>query len=235
MAGIERLKANGVPFHVITVLTRESLFFPDEMIDFYRRSGIRRIAFNIEEIEGVHRSSSLSDARVDALFRRFFERILEASKQFEEIEWVRELADATGRIDHARSGQVRNTQTVPFVIVSVAHDGSFSTFSPELLGMTDPRFGDFVLGNFHTDDFDTAIASAKFSQLNAEIQAGVRNCRRTCAYFPLCGGGAPANKLYEAGDFTATETLYCRLNVKVLSDLVLDTLDEAAKEQRAAS
>ena len=101
--------------------------------------------------------------------------------------------------------------------------------------MTDPRFGDFALGNFYTDDVDTALASTKFSELNGEIEAGVRNCRRTCAYFSLCGGGAPANKLYEKGDFTATETLYCRLNVKVLSDLVLDTLDEDTGTRRAAN
>ena len=235
MAGIERLKSHDVPFHVITVLTRESLFFPDEMIDFYHRSGIRRIAFNIEEIEGMHRSSSLSDARIDTLFRQFFERLLEATKLFEDIEWVRELADTAGRIDFARNAQVMNTQTTPFAIVSVSHNGLFSTFSPELLGMPDLRFGDFVLGSFYTDDFDTATASPKFSRLSAEIEEGVRNCQQTCAYFPLCGGGAPANKLYEAGDFTATETLYCRLNVKVLSDLVLEALSEEAKERRVSS
>src|SRR5262249_49227143 len=57
--GIERLNWNGISFHVITVLTHDSLDYPDEIYDFYLRHGIRNIGFNVEEIEGPHRGSSL--------------------------------------------------------------------------------------------------------------------------------------------------------------------------------
>jgi uncharacterized protein len=44
----------------------------------------------------------------------------------------------------------------------------------------------------------------------------------------MCGGGAPVNKYFENGSFVSTETLFCRLNRKVLLDVVLDKLERGA-------
>lgn len=41
----------------------------------------------------------------------------------------------------------------------------------------------------------------------------------------MCGGGAPANKLFETGSFASGETLFCRFNRKLLIDTVVDFLD----------
>jgi uncharacterized protein len=38
---------------------------------------------------------------------------------------------------------------------------------------------------------------------------------------------APANKLFENGSFNSTETLFCRLSVKALFDVVADEIDAA--------
>ena len=48
-----------IPFHVIAVLTNLSLDYPDEIFEFYVNHDISQVAFNIEEIEGPHQSSSL--------------------------------------------------------------------------------------------------------------------------------------------------------------------------------
>ena len=64
-----------------------------------------------------------------------------------------------------------------------------------------------------------------FVRANAAIQAGVQRCAHTCAYFDFCRGGAPANKLFEHGDFVGTETLYCRFTKQTLFDVVLDELE----------
>ena len=64
-------------------------------------------------------------------------------------------------------------------------------------------------------------------QVDVETPAqGVEACRRECAYFPVCGGGSPSNKLAETGRFDGTETLYCRLTVKTVTDLMLAKLAE---------
>src|SRR5499426_2697846 len=59
MRGIDALRRAGVPFHVITVLTREALDYPDEIHAFYVEHGIEHVGFNVEEIEGPNVCSSL--------------------------------------------------------------------------------------------------------------------------------------------------------------------------------
>jgi uncharacterized protein len=60
-----------------------------------------------------------------------------------------------------------------------------------------------------------------FRTISAEIRRGVRACERTCRYFRWCGGGAPANKLFETGRFDATETMHCRLSRQAVLDEVI--------------
>ena len=50
-------------FNVITVLTADSLAYPDELFDFYVENGITSVAFNVEEIEGPNVTSSLAGPR----------------------------------------------------------------------------------------------------------------------------------------------------------------------------
>ena len=235
IAGIRRLQDQDIPFHVISVLTRASLFYPDELFDFFASNGIKEICFNIEEIEGTHRFSSLTGQRAAQLYRTFFKRFMDNMLEDGRIEWVRELEDVFDRATCRHAVAPRNTQTDPFAIVTVAWNGDFSTFSPELLGMEDDRVGDFVLGNVLTADLNDVVRTPKFENLNSRIQAGVRACSESCPYFSVCGGGAPANKLFENGDFDSTETMYCRLNIQVLTDLALDTFESEEMLQREAS
>ena len=116
---------------------------------------------------------------------------------------------------------VRTHETTPFAIISVDWQGNLSTFSPELLGLRSDRYGDFVLGNVATDSLAAVAASPRLAAIHHDIAAGVERCRETCPYFRFCGGGAPVNKLCETGSFTATETLFCRLNRQALLDVVL--------------
>jgi hypothetical protein len=55
------------------VLTRDSLDCPDEMFSFYRENGVDSIAFNIEEVTGENRRSSIV---IDSLtqYRAFLKR-----------------------------------------------------------------------------------------------------------------------------------------------------------------
>ena len=42
---------------------------------------------------------------------------------------------------------MRTQESRPFAIVNVDCEGNFSTYSPELLGLSSPRHGSFALGN----------------------------------------------------------------------------------------
>ena len=138
MRAVRLLQDQGVGFHVITVLTERALDHPERLFDFYVQNEIREVGFNVEEIEGVNTKSSLAGRNVETKFRqfikRFFELVWAAPGRFK----VRELESA---IAHILSDEpVRDEQNLPFAIVSVGHDGTMSTFSPELLGARHPRF-----------------------------------------------------------------------------------------------
>ena len=236
MAGIQRLQAHAIPFHVITVLTGESLDFPDELFDFYLEYGIRHVAFNVEEIEGVHLSSSLDSPGICQRFTDFLERFYDLVQSLDEPFFVREFASTLGLI-MANTNRLERIshQTTPMAIVSVDCHGNFSTWSPELLGLRSPVYGDFALGNVMTDSFDAVFTTPKFRQLSNDISAGVRSCATTCQYFPFCGGGAPVNKYFENGSFRSTETMFCRLTKKTVLDLVVRKLEQRAAARRAAA
>jgi uncharacterized protein len=53
------------------------------------------------------------------------------------------------------------------------------------------------------------------------MEAGVRACRDSCAYFGVCGGGAGSNKYWEHGSFRVTETQACRYRIQIVTDVVL--------------
>jgi uncharacterized protein len=118
-----------------------------------------------------------------------------------------------------------NAQTLPFALITVARNGDFCSFSPELLGQPSAEFGDFVLGNVETGGFLDSARSERFERLWAAIVRGTRACERSCAYYGFCGGGAPANKLYENGDLASAETLYCRTMLQRPFDAVLARLE----------
>ena len=222
VAGLAMLRTRGIPFHVISVLTRASLFFPDELLDFYIEHGVADICFNVEELEGANSATSLAEQSCEALYRDFMERFLERASETDEIKSVRDFAQAFGNIMREPEGEPLNQQTRPLAIIGVAANGDFSTFSPELLGMEDEKLGSFSFGNVLRDDFASALQSEHFRNIHTRILKGVQKCRESCAYFPVCGGGAPANKLYETGSLESSETLYCRYTVQIITEVALD-------------
>ena len=221
--GIQLLNENKVRFHVISVLTAESLDFPDELFDFYSEWGIRDICLNIEEIEGPHTSSTLSSIAAQERYRRFLDRFHDLVKGAGEPYRVREFDSAAAAVMQInKPGEYRGPQqTTPFKIISVDCHGNFSTFSPELLGIPNEAYGKFIFGNVMADSFEAALLAPNFETVAREVAAGVERCRESCEYFPYCGGGAPVNKLFENGSFASAETMFCRLTRKIPIDIVL--------------
>jgi uncharacterized protein len=236
LRGIRLLREHGVSFYVISVLTAEALLYPDELFDFYQEQQIPTVAFNVEEIEGPHTTSSLLGVEMRERFRRFFGRFMDLALAADPPLAVREFDTSASALLGPRYGPGSRTQeNKPWAIVNVDCEGNFSTYSPELLGISSPRHGSFALGNVAHDSLDSVIALERFQRLEDEIRLGVERCRQTCPYFAFCGGGAPANKFFETGTFAATETLFCRLHKQVCLDVTLARLENpaAAPAERA--
>jgi uncharacterized protein len=226
IAGIRLLRRHGVPFHVISVLSAESMAAPREMFDFYVAEGIEQVCFNLEESEGSHISQSFGKAGIDCAYYRFLDEFWRLSAAAPgKIKFLREIEHALQQVIRPKEAQFFNQLVEPFAITSMDWAGNVSTFSPELLGLKNPDYQDFVLGNINRDVLTDLPQRTNFKKMLADIQAGVAMCRDSCEYFSVCGGGEPVNKLFENGSFASTETTYCRLAKMRATDLVLDALD----------
>ena len=115
-------------------------------------------------------------------------------------------------------------ENAPGAILSIDCDGNFTSYSPELLGLTSSHYGDFAIGNVNTDTLASAMSGEKFRNMSNDIARGLSKCREKCEYYSLCGGGAPVNKYFENGSFDSTETMFCRLNRKAIVDVIVEKL-----------
>ncbi len=226
MRGIAHLQRNEIPFSVISVITEDSLDYADELFNFFVENKITDVGFNMEETEGIHQASSLDRDKNATRYRNFMQRFWELTTQTDgafklrEFEVICELIYANSRIDHTDMNK-------PFVIVSIDHQGNFSTFDPELLSVQTDRYGDFVFGNILHNSFEDICKTPKFQDIYRDMAAGVQGCQASCEYFGVCGGGAGSNKYWENGTFNSTATKACNYRTKVVTDLVLDALESS--------
>jgi uncharacterized protein len=228
IAGIRLLREHQVPFHVISVLSPASMAAPSEMFDFYVEEGIQQVCFNVEESEGDHLSESFREAGVEAAYYRFLSEFWRLSAAAPgKITFIREIEQAIGQVIRPADAPFRNQLVEPFAVTSMDWAGNISTFSPELLGLKNSAYEDFLLGNINCDALVDLPHRPNFTRMLADIEAGVEMCRESCEYFSVCGGGEPVNKLAENGSFASSETTYCRLTKMRGTDLILDALERA--------
>src|SRR5271154_671035 len=190
IAGIRLLRQENVPFHVISVLSKENMRSPEEMLRFYISEGIDDVCFNVEESEGTHTSGLFTDDDAKHRFRDFLDRFWTLSRQSSQIQFIREIDGMIPRIFRPEEVPTGNMQVEPFGMVNVACDGSVSSFSPELLGYKNKKYNDFIVGNILSDSLQDMLNSPAMMAMSCDIAAGVEACRKECDYFSVCGGGA---------------------------------------------
>jgi uncharacterized protein len=230
--GMQLLRARGIDFHAIAVVTADALDHADAIFDFFQEAGVRKLGFNVEELEGQNRSSSLTQRSLEPRIRGFWERLYERQEASGGQVRIREFDNALEAIVNGRSGMTaddamrRFSQVAPLAIVSTDWRGNFGSFSPELLGLKSLRYGNFVLGNIRDGLAGDIRENPKFARMATDIYEGVKRCERTCGYFGLCGGGAPSNKYFENGSFDSTETMFCRTSIQMPIDIVLGSMEK---------
>ena len=232
MQGIAQLKAAGLPFHAIAVLTADALGQPDALFDFFAGLDARQVGFNVEEIEAEHTTSTLQAPAAESALRAFWARILQRLQAEPGRLRVRELDAVVAALRHPQLGTLAgSSQNQSGHLLNVAHNGDWCFWSPELLGTHHPQRGPVVMGNLALGQLPRAgapaagAAWADWQVWQTEINHGVAACRANCAYFDICLGGAPANKLAEHGHLSGTATMACRMGQQVVIDAVLESLD----------
>jgi len=225
IAGIRMLRREGVPFHVISVLSERALGSPQEMLDFFLAEGIEDVCFNVEESEGDHVSGLFAAADLRRRFRHFLSEFWTLSRRSERIRFVREIDGMLPRVFRPQDSALSNIQVEPFGMLNIDCLGNVSSFSPELLGLKNAKYADFIIGNILNDSLEDMRRSASMTAMTRDIAAGVEDCRSSCEYFSVCGGGAPVNKLAENGSFHSTRTAFCELTQMVPTDLIIEAFD----------
>lgn len=232
MRGIALLRAHGIPFGILSVLTAQSIDHPDAIFDFFRRQGFRRVAFNVEEIEGPNLQSSLLPAHggvasARARYGAFMRRLSELNRKHGWPLIIREFLTLARLIEAQRADPTH----VPLAperrlggILTVARNGAVSSWSPEMASGAPGIPDRFALGNIRdVDSVDELLATERAGAIQEEIDRGIEMCRTGCEYFGVCGGGSPGNKFYERGTFATAETLKCALQTKELVEVMLAT------------
>jgi len=225
MMGLRLLQQAEVSHYIIAVLSTNALREPDRIFDFFSELGETNICFNIEESEGINISQTARSDEACPLVRTFFHRFLERLADDTTGVWVRDLQQMLGRLMTARDGDCINENNLPLRIVSVSWDGTWTTFSPELIATPAPKFRNFRFGNLAEEPVSSSLKRSSFGDALQDITEGVEKCRAECSYFSLCGGGAPSNKFTELGTLTGTETFACRSMVKSLADGCMDFIE----------
>lgn len=225
IAGIQLLKENGIPFHIIAVLTSHSLQFPGEIYSFFKSIGPTSVGFNIDEQDGINKDSSIyacDEARYREFWKTLFRIWVDDNRSLEirEFKGILDLvAHGEQSVDFINSNQINRA----FSIVTVNTDGGISTFSPELIAIDGEQ--SFVYGNVLSDSFEYILRNPKLIQDISQINQGVTACRDSCDYFFFCGGGSPSNKIAETASFEATQTEYCRFGKIVIVDEIMKSFD----------
>jgi uncharacterized protein len=223
MTSAALLRQNNIDFYVICVLSALSLRDPLGIMEFAEDHALQRLCFNVEETEGPHVSETLAETDIENLAHSFFSSVIEHCETHPKSVWVRELNDMFLNIRACVGGAISQDVNTPFRIITVDTTGAWSTFCPELMATKSSGYRNFRLGDLtkgpisaHSDDI--------FERLYKDIRSGIEQCRLECEYFPVCGGGRPANKFAEHGKFDTTETGQCKVTVKALADACADYL-----------
>ncbi|BCJ63636.1 hypothetical protein [Polymorphospora rubra] len=107
-------------------------------------------------------------------------------------------------------------------IPTVSTDGDTVLLSPELLGITAPKYADFVVGNVTSTLLPQMIREAVGNGYVVEFADALRSCAATCEFWDFCQGAQAGNRFFEHGTFMVAETAYCRNSRQALVRAALD-------------
>ncbi|WP_109507575.1 cyclophane-forming radical SAM peptide maturase AmcB [Nocardioides speluncae] len=215
MRGARLLSASGLPFSVICVVTPATIDRVNELADFFAGLGCESVGFNLEEQEGSDRPE-IDEEDAYHFWRRLVERRMGGE--------VLRIRDLDRLAEHLGSAAAAETHVVFDPIPTVAYNGQAVLLSPELLGIDDPNYGDFVAGNVLSQSLPAMLVASHSLRYVREFDQALRDCAASCDFYSFCRGAQAGNRYFELGTFAATETRYCRTTKQALVRAASDVL-----------
>ncbi|MGW3295190.1 cyclophane-forming radical SAM peptide maturase AmcB [Streptomyces xiamenensis] len=227
LRGITQLRHSGIPFSVISVVGTTGITEPEELLEFLVTLGCHSVGFNIEEAEGINTERRQP---TPAQAEEFWHRTLSWTREHPGAPAVREVERLAEYLWLIRSGQraeweQRRLDPIP----TISWKGDVVLLSPELADTTAPEYDDFVAGNILDRPLAEILRYAHRLRYVRDFLTGLDRCQQSCEFFDFCRGAQAANRYFENGDFTTTETNYCRVSRQALvTALATLTAKEAA-------
>ncbi len=214
LRGISLLREHGIEFSVISVVGAMGIAMPERLMEFQATLGGHSTGFNIEEIEGVN-----TDRQPPTVGQseEFWRRILTWTREHPGAPPVREIERLAEYLKLIRSGrraewERRRLDPIP----TVSWKGDVVLLSPELADTRAPEYGDFVAGNILDRPLTEILGNAHRLRYVRDFLTGLDRCQTECAFFDFCRGAQAANRYFENGSLTTTETHYCRVSRQAL-------------------
>ncbi|MFD7311014.1 cyclophane-forming radical SAM peptide maturase AmcB [Promicromonospora sp. NPDC059942] len=212
VTGIGRLVERKIGYSLIAVVGA-GIDRAVDLLDFLAGLGPTSIGLNIEELEGVNTSRSQP---VPARARAFWEAVFAWSADHRDVE-IRELDRLAYYLRTIRDGGRASWEAHRYdPLPTVAANGDVVLLSPELAGIRDERYSDFLAGNILAEPLNEILAGAWRLPYVSEFLDGLTACRETCSFFDFCRGAQAGNRYFENGRFDTTETNYCRTSKQEL-------------------
>lgn len=231
--GMDLMRANGLLFDAIAVVSPQALDAPEAFVAFFARyrDAIREFHFNLFDEFGIDLSQEAAIAEHAARYARFLRRVLAAYGSAVAPPTCRNFSafyDMLRSSDATAAGLDARTMSRPLRSLTVDTAGNVSTFYAGLGGdECGDLYGDgrgLLVGNLLHDELQQIATSAKLQRMQQDFERSHRACEAACDYHGLCSGGYNLVKFKRFGHFDASETPECRIHVKTFADTLLDDM-----------
>lgn len=185
VAGIDALKKHGIPFTILAVVSQDGTTGAEEILDFLAGLGCPWVGLNIEA-----RESANIDGEVPTIdqARRFWRDTFTWSRNNPGMK-VREVEYLLGFL--GLDSAVRDADAQHDPIPTIGWNGDVILLSPELLGVRNPDYRNFVAGNVLTDTLPAILERAPGLTYVQEFMVGLGRCKATCEFSPTVRAPTP--------------------------------------------
>lgn len=235
--GYLMLKEYEVNTGLISVITKEHLFYPDELFNFYISQGVTSVGLNLEEIENANKISSLGTdlsslpQELTDIYKIFMGRLFDLWWEKPGRIRIREITETIKSL-YQKAHDV-NFYRIPdeshdLSIITIQKNGDISTFSPEFAGARDSNYNNFIIGNvLKINNFLELLENEHFKKIKKDVDLGREKCASECRYYDLCGSSFISNRYFETGRLDGTESIACVLHRQALTSVVFEKLKNA--------
>lgn len=221
VAGAETLRRNGLPFTVLAVITQDTIEHAEDILNFvHDELGCSWVGLNIEAQEAANvngQPPTIGQAR------RFWRDVFAWSREHpgKHVREADRILGFLGLDEDTRAADAHHD-----LIPTIGWNGDVVLVSPELLGVRDPHYDDFVAGNVLHDPLPTILQRAASLRYVQEFAVGLKRCKQSCGFFAYCQGAHAGDRYFEHGSFDATETEHCKTSIQAPILALIDLVNE---------